>query len=153
MVIYDMINAKEENTLKTLQKIKTASNTRKIKCAKVHEIVKKQRKEDLMANNTIFDDVFQTIKEKMPELTIPLINETFGTDYSLDTPVALSENEHHTVNGKLITDSHLLIGHNRYHLECQSTEDGSMDWQITFSQNQKISGKDWVKSWVVKCWN
>ncbi len=33
-----------------------------------------------MANNTIFDDVFQTIKEKMPELTIPLINEAFGTD-------------------------------------------------------------------------
>ena len=30
-----------------------------------------------MANNTIFDDVFQTIKEKMPELTIPLINEVF----------------------------------------------------------------------------
>lgn len=28
-----------------------------------------------MENNTIFDDVFQTIKEKMPELLIPLINE------------------------------------------------------------------------------
>lgn len=40
-----------------------------------------------MANNTIFDDVFQTIKEKMPELTIPLINEIFGTDYPADTAI------------------------------------------------------------------
>ena len=79
-----------------------------------------------MANNTIFDDVFQTIKEKMPELTIPLINEAFGTNYPMDTSITLGENEHHTENGKIITDSHLIIGHNRYHLECQSTEDGSM---------------------------
>ena len=40
-----------------------------------------------MENNTIFDDVFQTIKEKMPELVIPLINEAFGTAYSQDTPI------------------------------------------------------------------
>ena len=46
-----------------------------------------------MANNTIFDDVFQTIKEKMPELTIPLINEVFGTDYSTDTAIVQGKNE------------------------------------------------------------
>ena len=28
-----------------------------------------------MADSTIFDDVFRTETEKMPELTIPLINE------------------------------------------------------------------------------
>ena len=39
-----------------------------------------------MENSTIFDDVFQTIKEKMPELVIPLINEAFGTTYALDAP-------------------------------------------------------------------
>ena len=31
-----------------------------------------------MATNTIFDDVFRTMQEKMPELTIPLINEVFA---------------------------------------------------------------------------
>ena len=31
-----------------------------------------------MANSTIFDDVFQTIKEKMPELTIPLLMKYLG---------------------------------------------------------------------------
>lgn len=40
-----------------------------------------------MENSTIFDDVFQTIKEKMPELVIPLINEAFGTTYALDAPI------------------------------------------------------------------
>ena len=30
-----------------------------------------------MANNTVFDDVFRTLLEKMPHLVIPLINEVF----------------------------------------------------------------------------
>ena len=30
-----------------------------------------------MANSTIFDDVFRTMLEKMPQLIIPLINEVF----------------------------------------------------------------------------
>lgn len=79
-----------------------------------------------MENNTIFDDVFQTIKEKMPELLIPLINEAFGTTYALDAPILRGENEHHTANGKIITDSYLIIGSRKYHLECQSTEDSTM---------------------------
>ena len=79
-----------------------------------------------MENNTIFDDVFQTIKEKMPELVIPLINEAFGTTYALDVPILRGENEHHTANGKIITDSYLIIGSRKYHLECQSTEDSTM---------------------------
>ena len=37
-----------------------------------------------ISNNTIFDDVFRTMLEKMPELVIPLINEVFGTDYPND---------------------------------------------------------------------
>ena len=72
-----------------------------------------------MENSTIFDDVFQTIKEKMPELVIPLINEVFGTTYALDAPILRGENEHHTANGKIITDSYLIIGLRKYHLECQ----------------------------------
>lgn len=34
-----------------------------------------------MADNTIFDDVFKTMIEKMPSLAVPLINEVFGTEY------------------------------------------------------------------------
>ena len=53
-----------------------------------------------MANNTIFDDVFRTMIEKMPELTIPLINEVFGTDYPADIPIIQLRNEHQTKNGE-----------------------------------------------------
>lgn len=35
-----------------------------------------------MENNTIFDDVFRTMLEKMPQLVIPVINEVFHTSYS-----------------------------------------------------------------------
>ena len=40
-----------------------------------------------MADNTIFDDVFRTMLEKMPELVIPLINEVFGKNYPADIPI------------------------------------------------------------------
>lgn len=33
-------------------------------------------------DNTIFDDVFRTMLEKMPHLVIPVINEIFHTSYS-----------------------------------------------------------------------
>ena len=35
-------------------------------------------------NNTIFDDVFRTMIEKMPYLAIPLINDVFHTSYPED---------------------------------------------------------------------
>ena len=47
-----------------------------------------------MANSTIFDDVFRTMLEKMPQLIIPLINEVFGTDYPGDIPIVQRRNEH-----------------------------------------------------------
>lgn len=77
-------------------------------------------------NNTIFDDVFRTMLEKMPELIIPLINEIFSTDYPMDTPIIQLRNEHQTQNGERITDSYFIIGEKRYHIECQSTKDSGM---------------------------
>ena len=77
-------------------------------------------------NNTIFDDVFRTMLEKMPELVVPLINEIFGTDYPMDVRLEQLRNEHQTKDGTRITDSHFIIGRKRYHIECQSTEDSEM---------------------------
>ena len=70
-----------------------------------------------MAESTIFDDVFRTETEKMPEFTIPLINEVFGTSYPLDTEILQGRNEHLTKNGKKITDSYIIIGEKQYHME------------------------------------
>ena len=100
-----------------------------------------------MAESTIFDDVFRTETEKMPELTIPLINEVFGTNYPLDTEIIQGRNEHLTKNGKKITDSYIIIGEKRYHMECQSTEDSTMilrmmeyDFAISVEYAEKVHG-------------
>lgn len=100
-----------------------------------------------MATNTIFDDVFRTMQEKMPEQTIPLINDVFGTQYPLDTEIIQGRNEHHTENGEITTDSYLVIGRKRYHIECQSTEDQTMvlrmmeyDFAIGLENAMKVGG-------------
>lgn len=79
-----------------------------------------------MADNTIFDDVFRTMLEKMPELVVPLINEVFGKNYPADIPIIQMRNEHQTQSGEIITDSRLLIADKIYHIECQSTSDSKM---------------------------
>ncbi|MDO4482847.1 MAG: hypothetical protein Q4C14_09070 [Bacillota bacterium] len=80
----------------------------------------------MSSNNTIFDDVFRTMVEKMPRLVIPLINEVFHTDYPPDVKLEQLRNEHQEENGEEITDSCLKIGKKLYHIECQSTDDTTM---------------------------
>ena len=101
-----------------------------------------------MANNTIFDDVFRTMLEKMPHLVIPLINEVFGTDYPDDIPIVQKRNEHLTATGIIITDSHLFIADKIYHIECQSTSDSAMvirmiqyDFATALEYAEKENGK------------
>ena len=79
-----------------------------------------------MNNNTIFDDVFRTMVEKMTYLLVPLINEVFHTSYPEDVKIVHLRNEHQLEDGELITDSRLLIGDKVYHIECQSTDDATM---------------------------
>lgn len=101
-----------------------------------------------MESSTIFDDVFRTILEKMPQLAIPLINEVFGTSYPEDIKIIQKRNEHQTQNGRVITDSHLLIANRIYHIECQSTDDSTMvirmieyDFAISLEYVQKENGR------------
>ena len=80
----------------------------------------------ILADNTIFDDVFRTMLEKMPRLIIPVINEVFQTSYSEHEHIEQYRNEHHTKSGEIITDSYFGIGSMLYHIECQSTHDSHM---------------------------
>ena len=50
-----------------------------------------------ITNNTIFDDVFRTMLEKMPDLAVPLINEIFGTSYPEDIKIIQRRNLRETV--------------------------------------------------------
>ena len=77
-------------------------------------------------HSTIFDDVFRTIAQKMPQLLIPLINEVFHTSYSDEEHFEQLRNEHYEKYGTVITDSIIQIGNHIYHLECQSSKDKTM---------------------------
>ena len=82
--------------------------------------------EENAVHSTVFDDVFRTIAQKMPQLLIPLINEVFHTNYSEDTDFEQLRNEHYEKYGKIITDSIIRIGPHLYHIECQSERDAYM---------------------------
>ena len=93
-------------------------------------------------DNTPYDDVFRTLLTDCTELMILVVNEIFHTDYTGKETIFLLQNEHFIKmpNGseqERITDSsfeiirketspELQIQRKRYHIECQSTEDGSM---------------------------
>ena len=86
--------------------------------------------------NTPYDDVFRTLLNDCPSLIIPIVNEIFDEEYTGRERVELSQNElfFQQLNGEegeRITDSSFVIitskqRKKRYHLECQSTPDGSM---------------------------
>lgn len=77
-------------------------------------------------NRTIFDSVFHTIVQNLPQLLIALINLTFGKDYPTDIEILQLRNEHHHKSGVVTTDCFLLIGEATYHIECQTNPDGTM---------------------------
>lgn len=56
-------------------------------------------------HNTIYDDVFRTIVDKMPKLLIPVINEVFHTDYSQNEEIDFLKNENYSTDGKVVTDT------------------------------------------------
>lgn len=97
-----------------------------------------------MTYNTIFDDVFRTMIERMPYLAVPLINEVFHTSYPKDVEIIQLRNEHQEEDGEIITDSCLKIGSKLYHIECQSTDDTTMairmieyDFRIAMDNSRK----------------
>lgn len=98
-------------------------------------------------------DVFRTLLTDCTELIILVVNEIFHTNYTGKEKIYLLQNEHFVEmpNGseqERITDSSFEIQNDlrkRYHIECQSTEDGSIivrmfeyDTQIAL-ENRELS--------------
>ena len=105
-----------------------------------------------MTNNTIFDDVFRTMVEKMTYLVVPRINEVFHTSYPGDVKIVHLRNEHQMEDGELITDARLLIGDKVYHIECQSVDDTTMsirmfeyDLAIALENRRKVGRRFFVE--------
>ncbi len=83
-------------------------------------------------SSTPYDDAFRTLLTDCSRLIIPLVNVMFDSNYSMDEVVSLFQNESFITAGnqqKKITDSNFSIGKNskyRYHIECQSSADGTI---------------------------
>ena len=105
--------------------------------------------------NTPYDDVFRTLLTDCTELIIPVVNEVFHMSYTGKEKICLLQNEHFLrkqdgEERERITDSYFeIIGKEcrRYHIECQSTEDGSIlvrmfeyDSQIAVENRELKSG-------------
>ena len=93
--------------------------------------------ENTTEHSTIFDDVFRTIAQKMPQLLIPLINEVFHTSYSEEEPFEQLRNEHYEKFGTVVTDSIIRIGNHIYHLICWTTSGRSTEgWKKHLRRNK-----------------
>lgn len=85
-------------------------------------------------SNTPYDDAFRTLLIECPRLVIPIVNELFGTDYTGTEKIILLQNEHFITvqeggRDEKITDAYFIIKgkrEQRFHIECQSTADGSI---------------------------
>ena len=93
---------------------------------------------------SIFDEAFRKMMEKMPRLVVSLVNEMFGTEYPDDAEVIQLRNEHHEINGTLVTDALIGIGGRLFHIECQSARDGTIsirmieyDFAVAFERAKK----------------
>lgn len=109
---------------------------------KLSEEGKMEREE--IYSNTIFDDVLKTMQERAEMLFIPAINEFFHKSFAQDEKIIHLKNEHQKLEGKIITDTCLLIRGIRYHIECQSNIDGTMvirmfeyDFMIALEHSKK----------------
>ena len=80
-----------------------------------------------------YDNAFRTMENDCPKLLIPLVNEVFKTNYSLDSPIELYPNEQMITSPEdeqmiRITDSNFVIigsSEDRYHIECESNPDNT----------------------------
>ena len=90
-------------------------------------------------NDRDYDNVFKTLKVRDTRLFIPVINDIFGKNYPVDSPVALLTSEGQLVTvgpegeaaiNNRETDMLLSVCGDLYILECQSYDDSSMAIRI-----------------------
>ena len=92
---------------------------------------------------TPYDDVHRTMLNDCPKLIIPVVNEMFHKKHSDNEKITVLNNEFF-INRQggsqieRITDTHFLIGSDRYRLECQSSVDGTIMYRI-FEYDSQIA--------------
>ena len=95
---------------------------------------------------TPYDDVHRTMLNDCPKLIIPVVNEMFHKQHSENEKITVLNNEFFInrqggTQAERITDTHFLIGSDRYHLECQSSVDGTIMYRM-FEYDSQIAMQD-----------
>lgn len=79
----------------------------------------------------LWDTMFKTILQEMPQMVLPLINEAFEENYDIDTKIISLNNEFYNGDGsKVVSDTTFLVNHMLYHLECQFSNDKEMAFRM-----------------------
>ena len=86
---------------------------------------------DTKKSSTPYDDVHRTLLNDCPKLIIPVVNEMFQKKHKDNEKVTLLNNEFFInrqggEQSERITDTHCMIGTERYHIECESSMDGTI---------------------------
>lgn len=108
--------------------------------------IKTSKHEKKGHTSTPYDDVHRTLINDCPGLMIPLVNEMFHRNHALGENVNVLNNElflnrQDGIQLERITDSNLKIEDQRYHIECQSKEDGTILVRI-FEYDSQIALQD-----------
>ena len=79
-----------------------------------NEKLKAERKESAESSTTPYDDAWRTLTTTAPRLLIPVVNEVFHENFSLNAVVSLTQNEHlfYDTGGKVekrVTDTNFSV--------------------------------------------
>ena len=107
-----------------------------------------QKKNKIKTNDTStpYDDAHRTLVNDCPWLIIPVVNEMFQKKHSKKEKITVLNNEFFLnrqdgKQAKRITDTSFMIGSDHYHLECQSTADGTIMYRV-FEYDSQIALQD-----------
>lgn len=89
---------------------------------------------NLFVNDKLWDEIFKSIVNTMPEQLFPLFREAYGKEYPPGTAIQLLAAEHSTYlddpgespSSNLMDIALLVAGTDYYHIECQMHN----DWQM-----------------------
>ena len=115
-----------------MEDVHTDKNTQK-KWAGKKERLRERLKamEPSEGNPHVYDNVFKTMTIRVPKWNIPMVNEFFGTHYSMEDDVEYLYNVETSVFNSFrikdrLPDSKFKMGDRRYHLECESNPNGDI---------------------------
>ena len=110
-------------------------------------MMEKTKKLNMEGNTaTPYDDVYRTLLNDCTSLIIPVVNEVFQKQHGEEEEITVLNNEFYITEQdgwqkERITDSNFIIGDTCYHLECQSTPDGTIIMRV-FEYGSQIAIRD-----------